>query len=201
MTSAWTVTSPDNGRKPSPDPSDDRTLTTLDYARWYVRHGISVIPVQADGSKAPALKAGQVQPYRERFATEDELAAWFAPNKAVGIGLVCGKQSGNLVVLDFETAFVWDAWLARVTAAGGFLKAAVGVSPIVRTPSGGRHVYCRIREHYMAGKVFARTANGKNVLIETRGQGHYVLAPGCPPACHENNIAYTWESKGWLARD
>ena len=191
--SGWTVAAPggETGRRAG------GPVTPLDYARWYVRQGVSVLPVRADGSKAPALKAGSIEQYRERFATDDELADWFAPNKAVGIGLVCGKLSGNLAVLDFETAAVWEQWLARVTAAGGHLKAAVSLSPIVKTPNGGRHLYCRISETWVAGQVFAKRAS-KGVLIESRGQGHYVVCPGSPPACHPTNVRYEFESKGWL---
>jgi hypothetical protein len=36
-------------------------------------------------------------------------------------------------------------------------------------------------------------------LIEVRGQGHYVLAPGCPIGCHQLNKPYTFEAKGWLS--
>jgi len=35
-------------------------------------------------------------------------------------------------------------------------------------------------------------ADGRpEVLIETRGEGGYVLAPGCPPECHPSGKPYT----------
>lgn len=168
----------------------------LSAARWYVRNGLSVIPVRADGSKAPALKAGEVEQYRERFPTDDELAGWFAPHKAVGLAIVCGKISGNLAVLDFESDTVWRRWLARVTELN--ISAAIAPLPVVRTPKGGRHVYCRLADGWAPGMVLARRS-AREVLVEVRGQGHYVLAPGCPPACHETNVPYVFESEGWLA--
>ena len=90
-------------------------MTVLDWARRYVRNGLSVIPVRADGSKAPALAKGEVEQYRERFPTDAELQEWFAPHRAVGVAVVCGKQSGNLAVLDIESEPWWRAWLARVS--------------------------------------------------------------------------------------
>lgn len=172
------------------------TTAVLDAARRYVAAGLSVIPVRADGSKAPALRTGEVEQYRERFATEEELLHWFAPERAVGVAIVCGKISGNLAVLDFETAHAWERWLERAmtTKAAGL----IATLPIVKTPKGGRHLYCRIGEGWVAGgKLAMRSKN--ETLIEVRGQGHYVLAPGCPPACHLLNRPYEFESKGWLA--
>ncbi len=174
---------------PPPPPS------VLDIARRYIAAGLSVIPVRADGSKAPKLNKNEVEQYRERFATEEELKDWFAPNRAVGIAIVCGKVSGNLAVLDFESDAVWQQWKARVE--GTPMAAIVNSSPIVRTPKGGRHVYCQLLESWVAGGQLAKRSKSE-LLIEVRGQGHYVLAPGSPPACHERNVPYTWESKGWL---
>lgn len=172
--------------------------TILDVARSYVRAGLGVIPVRADGSKAPALRTWEE--YQERVPTDDELSAWFAPGRPVGIGVVCGVVSGNLAVLDFETADVWDKWLAAVTASP--LAAYLPACPVVKTPSGGRHVYCRIAEGWVAGGPLARRPKGtagKGIKSEVRGQGHYVVAPGSPMACHPSNRPYTFEAPGWLA--
>lgn len=169
--------------------------SVLEAARRYVAAGLSVIPVRADGSKAPDLPAGEVAQYRERLPSEDELARWFASGRPVGVAVVCGKISGNLAVLDFESQTAWSGWLRRMTDLGradlfdGF--------PVVRTPKGGRHLYCRIREGWAPGVKLARRGKAET-LIEVRGQGHYVLAPGCPPACHPLNLPYVFESKGWL---
>lgn len=169
----------------------------LEWARRYVAAGLSVIPIRADGSKAPALRAGEVEQYRERYPTDDELLRWFPPGRPVGLAVVCGAISGNLAVLDFESQAVWDHWLQRCTDAGA--AGALDGLPLVRTPRGGRHVYCRLADGWVAGGVLARRGP-KEVLAEVRGQGHYALAPGCPPACHELNIPYTFVTEGWLAR-
>ena len=45
---------------------------TLAVARHYAAVGLSVIPVRTDGSKAPALRAGEIDRYRERPAADEE---------------------------------------------------------------------------------------------------------------------------------
>ncbi len=164
----------------------------LTVARLYVAAGLSVIPVRADGSKAAAIKWGEFQ---ERFPTDDELAAWFAPNKPVGIAIVCGKVSGNLAVLDFERQGIWDRWNERAAVLG--MSDIYDACPLVRTPKGGRHLYCRTGKHAFSGGKLAM-ASKSETLIEVRGEGNYVLAPGCPPSCHPSNVAYTGEKWGWL---
>ena len=169
---------------------------TLAVARAYIAAGLSVIPIRADGSKAPALKVGDVEQYRERFATDEELQKWFSPGRAVGLAVVCGAISGNLAVLDFETNDAWTGWHKRIQELQ--CDEIMSGSPLIRTPRGGRHLYCRIAESWVSGGKLAQRGDAKT-LIEIRGQGHYVLAPGCPPACHETNRPYTIESEGWFA--
>lgn len=168
----------------------------LAAARRYVAAGLSVIPIRADGSKAPALNKGEVEHYRERFPTGPELERWFEPHRAVGVAVVCGKISGNLAVIDIESQAAWERWTGRLSeAAAGWL---IGRCPVVRTPKGGRHVYCRLSDGWVAGGKLAMRSKAET-LVEVRGQGHYVLAPGCPPACHELNRPYEFEAEGWLA--
>jgi len=170
------------------------TLTPLDAARKYIAAGLSVIPIMPNGTKAPALSKGEPQKYRERFATEEELVKWFSDGK-FGVGIVCGPISGNLAVMDFETDKSWEQWLERMQAAD--LSSLLNTAPIIRTPKGGRHVYCRIAEGWVGGSKLARKKN-KDTLVEVRGNGHYVLAPGSPPACHPKNVGYEFIAEGWL---
>ena len=69
---------------------------------------------------------------------------------------------------------------------------------MVRTPSGGRHVYYRCDEVEGNQKLAQRLIRGGGenggdklkALIETRGSGGYVLIPGCPVECHPVRRAY-----------
>jgi putative DNA primase/helicase len=167
-------------------------MTTLEAAQAYVANGLSVIPVRPDGSKAPAFPGWRAFAYRQPY--DLELRRWFAV-PFYGVGVVCGPASGNLVVYDFESQDVWSKWVER--AAGTPLAGLLKTCPVVVTPSGGRHVWVRLAAP-APGKVLARTPAGKT-LIEIRGEGHQVLAPGCPGRCHPSGKCYCFESAGWLS--
>jgi hypothetical protein len=174
--------------------------TILDHARRYVAAGLSVIPVWADGSKAPKIPAWTR--YGDSPPTEVELVEWFGRGAPGGIGIPGGPASGNLSVLDFETAEIWGAWLSRLTDEE---RAHVGRCPLARTPRGGAHLYVRLPMP-TRGLVLAEEPNGtdargrakRKTLIETRAHGEQVLAPGCPPECHPLGLPYTWEREAWV---
>lgn len=163
----------------------------LDTAAGYVAAGLSVIPVRADGSKAPALPGWRV--YSKRLPTDDELLAWFPRGASAGVGVPCGPASGNLAVLDFESGPVWDRWRGMLPAD---LAPHLAECPMVRTPSGGVHIWVRLPDP-VPGTVLARFRD-KGVAIEVRGEGHQVLAPGCPASCHPSGRTYEFEERGWL---
>ena len=166
----------------------------LAAARAYVAAGVSVIPIRADGSKAPKL-AGWRE-YADRPPTDAELSEWFGPGSDAGIGVVMGPASGNLVVLDFECREGLSAYAEWLAGLSPELVAALADCPSVRTPSGGRHVWVRLAAP-APGARLARYAEGK-VKIEVRGEGHQVLAPGCPARCHKTGVPYEFENRGWL---
>jgi Bifunctional DNA primase/polymerase, N-terminal len=160
--------------------------------------GIGTIPVRDDGSKAPALSSWDC--YKERLATEGEIHSWFSRNGALGVAVVCGRVSGNLGVLDFEFPDFFQAWAELVEAERPGLVASL---PLVDTPgkSGlpGKHSYFRSRHELRTGKLARLTEDearertgdpGKRTAIEIKAEGGYVLAPGCPAACHESGRLY-----------
>jgi hypothetical protein len=163
------------------------------WARWYDSVGLSVLPVRSDGSKAQAI-AGWRR-YATRQPTAAERAAWFGPASGDGIGIVGGPASGNLVILDFEGKGrdPFGAWLAKLTDDD---RHHLGRCPRVRTPGGGTHVYVRLPESAKGAK-YARDAAGR-CLVETRGEQHYVVAPGSPSACHPTGRVYVLDRPGWL---
>jgi hypothetical protein len=72
--------------------------TTTDVAKQYRDWGFSVIPIKLDGSKQPKVSW---KPYTEKFASDQELEAWFSGSDS-GIGVIAGPVSGNLTVIDFD---------------------------------------------------------------------------------------------------
>src|SRR5262245_11011463 len=163
----------------------------LGWAARYAAAGLSLIPIQLDGTKAPAI-AGWRE-YSDRRPTPAEWRRWFAGPRPYGIGIPGGPASGNLVVLDFESRAAFDRWAASMTADE---RRHLAPCPVVLTPSGGVHVYLRLTEA-VSGCRLARTACGK-CLIETRGYGHQVVAPGSPPAAHSSGRPYRLARPGWI---
>ena len=167
-------------------------MNILEIAEGYVRQGLSVIPIKADGSKSPLV--GGWRQFSCQLPDSPTLLKWFGGETVVGVGIVPGPASGNLVVLDFEHDGVTSAyheWLGRLPAE---LRELTSILPTVITPSGGRHVYVRLPAPQPGTKI-ARYVSGKT-KVEIRGEGHQVLAPGCPPECHRDRRLYQWEITG-----
>ncbi|MBA4191979.1 MAG: hypothetical protein C0467_28705 [Planctomycetaceae bacterium] len=161
-----------------------------DWAHRYLAAGLSVIPVSLDGSKAPAF-AGWRE-YSEQRPTTEQVDRWFRAGR-YGIGIPCGPASGHLVVLDFETRKAFDDWCSFLTPED---KNCLIGSPVVATPKDGVHVYVRLEES-VKGTKYARTAEGA-CLIETRGNGHQVVAPGSPLSVHPSSKPYRLIRAGWV---
>lgn len=165
----------------------------FDTAGRYLAAGLSVIPIRPDGSKAPALKWEQFQRQRPTGA---DLARWFGNGHAHGVAVVGGTVSGNAQVFDFDVdaARVFPAFCALVEAEAPGL---VGRLPQVRTPrnADGRHLAFRTESPPPGNQKLAmgpdpNDAGKLKALIETRGEGGYWLAPGCPAACHPAGRTY-----------
>ena len=163
----------------------------LRFARQYLAAGLSAIPVRADGTKRP-VESGWDRYGNERPSDAD-LVRWFGNGKVFGLGIPGGPASGNLSVLDFETADVYARWKALVPAD---TADALRLCPVVQTPSGAFHVYVRLSEP-VRGTVLARDRD-KDVLIEVRAHGEQALAPGCPASCHPSGKTYEWVERGWI---
>lgn len=139
----------------------------LEHARKYVANGWSVFPLPPK-TKEPVVKWGQ---YRERYATDAELVAWFQDTNA-GIGIACGRLS-NLSVLDADGA----------TGMSLLVKHNLSSIGTVITGGGGRQLYYRF-----SGETNKWTSTDHEGL-DARGEGGYVVAP---PSLHESGMRYKW---------
>jgi hypothetical protein len=174
--------------------------TLLEVVSDYVAAGLSILPVRTDGSKRPdgqllprTKRGGQRYysswvPLQERLPTRGELLHWYE-RKSRGIAIICGAISGGLEVLDCDQAEHFQPWRELVEAQRPGLLERL---PIVRTPN-GYHLYYHCDEIEGNQPDIARDADGK-VIFETRGEGGYVLAPGCPPKCHPTGRTYELHS-------
>jgi hypothetical protein len=157
----------------------------LQAALDFADAGISVVPASPDGSKAPI---GSWKQYQVNRAEQDQLVDWFSGN-AQGIGVVTGKVSGNLEMLELEGRAV--AAKLHITARDiaeasglGELWAFISSGYVEQTPSGGIHWLYRIIDEPVPGNTKLARKPGENggvdVLAETRGEGGFVVtAPSC----------------------
>lgn len=190
----------------------------IDISQNYLALGLSFFSIKADGSKAPEWyllpkvwnEAEQKdkaswKPFQTRQPTQDELIVWFGAGKARGIAVVTGRISGNLEVLDYDKIGIYDLWVDTCIHNG--FGDLVERCPLIETPSGGWHLLYRCEEPVAGNQKLAQEAvevpegtdgahllDGKWVkietMIETRGEGGYIVTVGSAAACHPDNKTY-----------
>ncbi len=167
-------------------------MNPQETALCYLRGGLSVIPIRADATKAPLIPWKEFQ---DRRPEPSEIQQWFGNGNA-GIGVVSGRASGNLEVVDFEAAFPIKEWAQLMELDPGG-KELLRRLPLVQTPTGGWHLYYRCTDGIEGNQKLAqRSVFDQNdqvtvkVLAEIRGEGGYVIAPGSPPGCHPTGKPY-----------
>lgn len=187
------------------------TLNHLDAALSYWDAGYSIIPILADGTKRPQLKWEQYQAER---ATRDQVKQWFTASPTSGIGIICGRVSGNVEMLELEgRANDGETHSLLVEAMeeaglGDFWAGLLDTGYVAATPSGGLHIMYRITDHAVPGntKVARRPANAEElaenprdrvkVLSETRGEGGYFIAAPSGGTVHKTGDSWTLLSAG-----
>jgi len=131
----------------------------------YRQRGWAPIPIK-EASKQPAL--ARLAPYLDRPATHEELCSW----SWSGVGIVTGHLSGVLV-LDVDGP----------EGEAELQKHGHPVTPMVRTQSGGLHLYFKHPEHHVGTGI--RVAPG----LDVKAGGGYVVAP---PSVGPNGEPYEW---------
>lgn len=152
----------------------------LDSALNYLHDGFGVIPI-APGQKTPALASWKK--YQHEKPTEDTVRGWFT-GKNLNVALLTGSVSGNVTVLDIEKESAFEELISHLRDNGHLdLLEKLEATFCIRTPRGGRHYYFKSVRSYPSLKLAYDTPvieDGKpkaKILIETRGEGGYVLAP------------------------
>jgi hypothetical protein len=156
-------------------------MTFLSSATTYTNKGISVIPTDAQKRSIVSWKE-----YQKRIATAPELERLFSHHKCQGIAVICGAVSGNLEVIDVDCKYgvKWEDYADKIISADPQLYERL---MIIKTKSDGYHIYYRCEVIEGNQKLAERPATDDElhdnpnvkqcVLIETRGEGGYVIAP------------------------
>lgn len=143
---------------------------TLDWARYYVGKGLSVIPLKVT-DKTPAVKTWKE--YQNTIASDETLQKWFGDGKHHNIGIITGSISG-LAVVDYDSKEALEFRKKK-----NLLK-----TPLVKTNKGYHGYYA-----YPEGG--ARNFQKRDDLpgIDLRAEGGYVVAP---PSVHPSGHKYYW---------
>ncbi len=172
---------------------NNATLTT---ALRFLAEGISVVPVANDGSKRPALSW---QKYQEQLPTADELLLWFK-HDVDGIGVITGKVSGNLEMLELEGRAVSQKMhldIAEIANNSGLgeLWQRLNAGYVEMTPSGGLHWLYRVIDGEIPGNTKLARKPGENggvdVFAETRSEGGFTITAPSGGSTHPNGGNWT----------
>lgn len=166
--------------------------------RAALKAGISIVPPKEDGTKAPF---GAWKQFQKEQAPSEQFNAWYGPR--TGVGFVCGAVSGGLELLELDADFYAEF---KATAEGvglGPLLARIEGGYLERTPGGGWHLLYRCSEVRGNTKLAQRPgppdAKGRptvDVLIETRGEGGYVVVAPSNGKVHKSGGKYQIVSGG-----
>jgi hypothetical protein len=159
--------------------------------------GLCVVPPKEDGTKAPDTNSWKQ--YQHRPSTRAEIATWYANGRS-GVGYITGAVSGRLEVLDFDAVESYEAFTALAEAAGlTSLVERIEAGYLEATPSGGRHWFYRCDEIAGNTRLARRPKRLEEkedehdtikVLIETRGEGGYIVAAPSNGRVHASGNPY-----------
>lgn len=147
----------------------------------YSQNGLSCFPIAPDGSKKPL---GPWKPFQERIPKRSDVINFHRSfGSSIGIAVITGVVSGGLEGIDFDDGSLFAVWYQMVESIACKL-------PIIETPSYGYHIY--YRSEVVSGnlKIAMDPKREKPTLIETRGEGGYLLAVGSPGKCHPTGRPY-----------
>jgi KaiC/GvpD/RAD55 family RecA-like ATPase len=182
----------------------------MNYFTHYANAGFSVIPIKTDGTKAPAI--GAWNQYRMAIAEATELERWHSEGR--GVAIIGGHVSGGLEVIDIDDPSLVKPFIEALSNTDPTIVNRVAfVATPRQDPETGRtgcHILYRCEEPdgnqklAMTEPLPVIDENGEHkrnpitndpmykseTLIETRGEGGYVLTVGCPPNAHPSNREY-----------
>ncbi|MET4041865.1 hypothetical protein ABIC03_003556 [Bradyrhizobium sp. RT6a] len=138
-------------------------MNPLETALSFANDGVPVFPCNPENKK-PLTANG----FKDATIDKDKISAWWTKHPNAMIGVPTGAKSRVWVLdIDLKPGADGAASLAALESVHGKLP----VTKIVRTPSGGLHIYF----NHVDG---IGTRVNVEPAIDVRGEGGYVIAPG-----------------------
>jgi hypothetical protein len=163
-----------------PTPADHPLLTA---ARDWFDAGFAVIPSHEDGGKRPFGPWKQYQAQRPTWA---DIEGWLITGRYTGIGVLTGRASGNVEMIEIEGP------TEAAAVAIGRVKAKaeeMGYSDLInrtfggclsRSAGDGLHVFIRLTDGPAKGNTKLAIGADGQVIAETRGEGGFVIVAPTP---------------------
>lgn len=154
--------------------------------------GVCVLPAAEDGSKRPGVPSWIE--YQKRRPTDSDMRRMFPTEGGpAGLGYVTGAVSGGLELFEFDDAGAEQEFRAMAAEAGaGDLIERLDRAYSERTPGGGLHWLYRCTEGAGGNTKLAGRGQGRErkTLIETRGEGGWVVVAPSGGSVHPTGKAY-----------
>jgi len=145
-----------------------KQATVRDAAITYFYEGLSVIPLV--GKRGYGWEKHQHQ-----LAIPEQIHYWARTGRLQNVGIVCGKVSRNLVVMDLDG-------LAAVELYESIFPELLNTFTVVTGSGKGKHLYYRVNDLPQSIRVNYANHNG----LELRANGLYVVAaPSIHPDTHK----------------
>jgi len=154
----------------------------------YLRYGFSILPLRED--KRPALTTwedlqrepmtpGELEDVFTGRTIREKIKTFTTP---AGVGIITGTVSKNLEVVDVDTKHdtTGTLWEDLRELLENHLPDLFPRLTIARTRSGGYHIYYRIQGQQPEKNLKLANKENREVIIETRGEGGYVVAYPSP---------------------
>ena len=147
-------------------------MNNLEWAKYYLKQGFSVIPIGKNKEGQHGLKAPLIltwKEYQTKLPTEEEVIKWWMECPEAKIGIITGKAS-QLVVVDIDKPVEFHSMGIHLTET---LK--------VKTGKGLHFYYKYPKDKKVSGE---KIKNGEIEVGDIKAEGGYVIAP---PSEHHND--------------
>jgi replicative DNA helicase len=153
-----------NERPPAQQPAPPAAEAMQTAAVAWATAGFSALKLRLDGSKAPL---GEWTTAQQTRATVEQVRAWFKDGHH-GLGIVCGKVSGNLEMLELEGRAVQEGLRERLRE--GLRSELWAKLNAYRemSPSGGLHFLYRVEGVEVPGNLKLARRPSTDAELATR---------------------------------
>ena len=181
---------------PNPQTSPEDLLQAA--RRWYDA-GCCVVPSHQDRSKRPHTSWSKYQTERPSWL---QVQDWLMSGDYDGIGVITGRVSGNLEMLEIEGPALADGAIDKLMAAAkqydceDLLRRVLG-GCTGKSAGAGMHTHIRVTDEPALPNTRLAYDQTRKILAETRGEGGFaIVAPTPARTGHEPGTRYEFLTRG-----